>query len=112
MKLFVTLKLMILRLDFGKTSKTPGGTWNQATSGKTALLNQRSGNALQEAILEKLDSLIIQERQAARKRRMTRSVPYRLKPKKTRIQVPKDPENLDGEWTEGELKSSSDSDIY
>nr|ASH99101.1 ORF3 [Giant panda anellovirus]USZ80603.1 ORF3 [Tick-associated anellovirus 7] len=112
MKLFVTLKPMIQRLDFGETSKTRDTTWNRGMSEKMASLNQRSGNALQEAILERLDSLIIQEKAAARKRRTQRSAPYRLKKKKTMIQVPKDPENIDGDWTEGELKSSSDSDIY
>ncbi|ASH99094.1 ORF3 [Gimeltorquevirus ursid13] len=115
MKLFVTLKLMTLRLEERDSSMIRDGTWNPGTSGRTDISNQMCSNALQQHLLDKLDSLIIQEKKQARERRTRRLAPYRLKTnprKKKKISVPRDPDCPDGEWTEGELNNSSDSDIY
>nr|WPH57531.1 hypothetical protein [Torque teno virus] len=114
MRQFVTLKLIILRLEAEEKYWTPASTSHQMTSGKTDTSDRRSSDALQQHLLQKLDSLILQEKNRAQKRRRTRrSVPYRTTGRKTKtVRVPRDPDCPEGEWTEGELRSSSDSDIY
>nr|QZE11960.1 MAG: ORF3 [Giant panda anellovirus] len=102
---------MILSLEPEDTSMTRDGILNPATLEKMASSSRRSTEDLQQHLLAKLDSLIIQEKKRAARKRTRRSVPYHLKKRKT-VQVPRIPDDPNGEWTEGELQSSSDSDIY
>nr|QZE11982.1 MAG: ORF3 [Giant panda anellovirus]USZ80608.1 ORF3 [Tick-associated anellovirus 9] len=99
-------------LEQEESLMTRDGTLNPVTSERMASSSRRSTEDLQQHLLAKLDSLIIQEKRRAARKRTRKSVPYHLKRAKKMIQVPRIPDEPEGEWTEGELKSSSDSDIY
>nr|QZE11971.1 MAG: ORF3 [Giant panda anellovirus] len=76
--------------------------------------NQKHGNESPDHLLKILDSLIIQEKQKmnTRRRRRTRTLPLTPPKKIRRIHVPRDVEYPEGDWTEADLTTSSDSDTY
>nr|WKF25121.1 ORF3 [Torque teno neovison virus]WKF25127.1 ORF3 [Torque teno neovison virus]WKF25130.1 ORF3 [Torque teno neovison virus]WKF25133.1 ORF3 [Torque teno neovison virus] len=68
-------------------------------------LTPMPGEDLLQVLKKQVDSLILKEQSKRKRRKQT--APYK---KKVKIQVPKDPEDPEGSWTEGSLISSSDTD--
>nr|WKF25167.1 ORF3 [Torque teno neovison virus] len=88
-----------------KKSPTRNTAYVEKMLEKMVSSNQKPGEDLLKVLQKKVDLLILQETNKRKKKQ--RTVPYR---KKVRIQVPIDPEDPEGEWTEGSLISSSDTD--
>nr|WBM82711.1 MAG: ORF3 [Torque teno polar bear virus 35] len=110
--MYVTLPNQFLnRLEADETSLIPLATSHLKISTKPDTSNGTSTLASPEDLLRQIDSLICQERKKRKRPKMSYKIRTNpLKAKRKLIQVPIDPEYPEGDWTEGELGSSSDSD--
>nr|WKF25136.1 ORF3 [Torque teno neovison virus]WKF25145.1 ORF3 [Torque teno neovison virus]WKF25152.1 ORF3 [Torque teno neovison virus] len=109
----VSFKLDDSRLSDSSPSKTLGSAFEKKTYKKMDSSNLKPGNDWLLNLEKKVNSLILEEKERIQRKRRRQRIPYKLKHRKMkRVEVPRDPDDLEGEWTEGELMSYTDSDDY